>query len=217
MEEEYLEDIEEPWWKGPIKYILGIALVLLIILWYFPSQAIKLDPEPTYDPTIEEVLPRNIQLSNTTFKIESQYDYLKPIFPSDILIKQISNKIAALACDGSKVCQAKAIYYFIRDNYDYISDPIGVEYVESPSDFLITGGGDCESGAITMAALMESIGIKTQLVLVLDHALIRIYLDDVLKRYKHVDNYVYLDWTCETCKFGQAPQKDFSGERTIIG
>ena len=192
-------------------------LILIIILWYFPSQAIKLDPEPRGIPSIADALPSNIELKNSTFQINSRYDYLKAISPTDTTIKQTANKIASLACDGNKVCQAKAIYYFIRDNYDYIGDPINSEYVEHPIDFLSTGGGDCESGTIALASLLQSIGVNTQLVFIPNHAYLRIYLDDVLKRYKQADNYVHLDWTCKNCDFGEVPYSDIKAEKQIIG
>ncbi len=33
-EEELLnEEIKEPWYKGPIKYIVAVFLILLLILW----------------------------------------------------------------------------------------------------------------------------------------------------------------------------------------
>ena len=49
MHEEHhdMEDSEEhqdfvnPWYKGPIKIIIGIFLILLMILWLIPAYAIK--------------------------------------------------------------------------------------------------------------------------------------------------------------------------------
>ena len=40
------EELKEPWYKGPIKYIIMLFLVLIIILWIVPDYSIKLDPEP---------------------------------------------------------------------------------------------------------------------------------------------------------------------------
>ena len=56
-DEEPLEEEQEPWYKGPIRYIIMVFLLLLIVLWYFPKVSIKLDPYPGRIPTIEEVLP----------------------------------------------------------------------------------------------------------------------------------------------------------------
>ena len=89
--------------------------------------------------------------------------------------------------------------------------------MEHPIDFLYTGGGDCESGTIVLASLLQSIGVHTQLVFIPQHAFLRIYLDGVLKRYIQEDNYVYLDWTCKSCKFGEVPLNDLTKDKQIIG
>ncbi len=52
------EDLE-PWWKGPMKYILAIFLVLLLILWFIPVYSIKLDPSPKYIPELVDAIPLN--------------------------------------------------------------------------------------------------------------------------------------------------------------
>ena len=52
---------KEPWYKGPISFIMGLFLLLLIVVWFIPGQAIKVDPEPKVIPTIEEVLPDNLR------------------------------------------------------------------------------------------------------------------------------------------------------------
>ena len=128
------EEIEEPWWQGPLKYILGLFLILLLVLWFFPSQAVKIDPEPKYIPVIEEVLSSNLHLSNSTFQINSKYDYLKPINPNNPVIKQTANKIVSLACDGNKVCQAKALYYFVQKNFE---EPKKLAFSTSPEPRLL--------------------------------------------------------------------------------
>ena len=70
------------------------------------------------------------------------------------------------------------------------------------------------SGTILLASLLKSVGVHTQLVLVPKHMYLRIYLDNVPRRYKQEDNYVYLDWTCSTCKFGQIP-KEYENKEII--
>lgn len=208
MEDQKIEnnfEIEppEPWYKGPIKYIMMTFILLLIVMWYFPKESIKLDSEPTTIPAIEEVLPPNFQLENNTLNKETKnlYQYIKP---NDSTIKQIANKIATTSCDGSQVCQAKAIYYFVRDNIEYVADPLGKEYFEDPKELLTTKGGDCESGTILLASLLGAIGIDYDLVFIPSHVFLKIRLDKALKRYK-IDNYIYLDWTCKSCDFGEIP------------
>jgi len=203
IESEIIEDLE-PWYKGPIKYILAIFLILILTLWYIPNYAIKLDPSPSKIPQISEVLPNNIVLENTTVQINNKEDFVKLVNPKDPVIKQTANKISSISCEGNKICHAKAIYYFVRNNFDYISDPVNQEYIEDPKEFLTSGGGDCESGTILLSALLESIGISTELVFIPNHAFLRINLPEASRRYK-INEHVYLDWTCENCEFGEIP------------
>lgn len=211
MEEKEIEEEQEPWWKGPIKWIMAIFLVLMIVLWVFPYYSVRLDPEPKVVPKLEDVIPENIVLENKTYS-----DYKGAVNPTDPVIKQIASKVSSMACDGNKVCQAKAVYYFVRDRYSYIADPIKKEYIEDPKEFLFVGGGDCESGSIALASLMEAIGINAQLVFVTGHAYARIELPNALKRYKLDEDWVYLDWTCKDCEFGEIPWKNVKKEAVYL-
>lgn len=202
--EEIPEEEPEPWYRGPIRIVLSLFLLLLMVMWTFSYYGGKIDPEPLKIPSKAEVLPPNIILENNIISITTRNDFYKAIKPEDPVIKQTADRIASIACDGNRICQAKAIYYFIRDNYDYISDPVNTEYIEDPKEFLKIGGGDCESGTIALASLLGSIGIKTELVFIPGHALLRINLPEASKRYK-INNYVYLDWTCSNCNFGELP------------
>lgn len=197
----------EPWYKGPIKYIILVFLLLLIILWYLPTESIKLDPEPKRIPAIEEVLPSDFKISKETIKISTQNDFYKFIKPNNPIIKQIADKVATISCDGNQVCQAKAIYYFVRNNIEYVADPLGFEYVEDPAEILYTKAADCESGTILLASLLGAIGIDYELVFIPNHVFLKIRLNKALKRYK-IGDWIYLDWTCKTCKFGELPLAD---------
>ena len=205
-EEESQEITEEPdpWYRGPIKIVLSLFLLLLIVMWTFSYYGGKIDPEPTRIPSKAEALPIDIILDNDTILIVTKNDFYKAIKPEDPVIKQTADRIASISCDGNRVCQAKAIYYFIRDNYDYISDPVNKEYIEDPKEFLKIGGADCESGTLALASLLEAIGIQAELVFIPGHALLRINLPEASKRYK-INDYVYLDWTCSNCNFGEIP------------
>lgn len=216
-EEEQSEEIPEPWYKGPIRTILAIFLLLIILIWYIPNYAVKIDPEPQRIPSIEEVFPKEAAAIN---KSESHKviaaDFKKFVTPMDPVIKQTATKIAAISCDGNKICQAKALYYFVRDNIEYVADPIGSEYVEKGTELMAAEGGDCESGSLLLASLEEAIGIDAQLVLISGHAYIRIRLPEASKRYKLDDNWVYLDWTCSTCRFGEIPWKNMKKQAMYV-
>lgn len=209
VEEDLIEDMGEveekdPWYTGPIKYIIATFLILLMVLWYFPKESVKLDPHPTRIPSIDEVLPDNFRLENVSIAVTSVSELYKYITPNDPMIKQIASRIATTACDGGQVCQAKAIYYFVRDNIEYVADPLFLEYIEDPKELLVTKGGDCESGTMLLASLLGAIGVDYELVFIPRHVFLKIRLRNVLKRYKMGD-YVYLDWTCKSCEFGEIP------------
>jgi transglutaminase-like putative cysteine protease len=205
QEAEEMEE-KEPWYRGPIKYIIGVFLLLLIVLWYFPKESIKLDPEPSSIPKVEDVLPDNFELGNETISVENERDLYSYVRPNDPAIKVVADRISTISCDGNQVCQAKALYYFVRDNIEYVADPLGYEYIEDPKEILYTRAGDCESGSLLLASLLAAIGVDYEFVFIPQHAFLRVRLD-ALKRYKTGD-WVYLDWTCGDCAFGELPLSD---------
>ena len=105
---------------------------------------------------------------------------------------------------------------FVRDNIEYVSDPVAKEYIESPVELLQTRGGDCESGTLLLAALEESIGIDSEIVLIPGHAYLRIKLPSALNKYKLDGDWVYLDWTCNNCDFGEIPYKNVGRESSYL-
>ena len=214
-EPEIFEEEKPSWYKGPLKLIISLFIILLIILMAVPYYSVKLDPEPKYIPKINEVLLDELSINlNNSIKLDiSQLGLL--VNPKDPIIKRTSDKTVSLSCAQGKICQAKAIYYFVRDNIQYVSDPLGSEYLEDPKEVLYTGAADCESGSILLSSMLESIGIDTQLVLITGHAYLRAKIPDALSKYK-IDDWVYLDWTCKTCEFGEIPWKNIRKQASYL-
>lgn len=210
-------------YKSPILLLISLIVLLALILWVIPPYSIKYDPVPVNVPTREEVIPKGFEELkgvDASFKLANIYQLANFVKSDDSDIKKIADKIAVASCKSErnfKVCYAKAMYQFIRDNYQYINDPVGIEYIEDPKVFLGIGGGDCESGSIALASLMESVGIGTHLVLISNHAYIRVYLPEAKSRYKRSDGWIYLDWTCSECDFGEIPITDIEKEFRFIG
>jgi transglutaminase-like putative cysteine protease len=206
MKEEILEDIEEEkkesWHKGPIRYVLSIFLLLLIIMMVVPFYSVRLDPEPKNIVGLEEI--NKFVTADPNMTVKGLEEVNKVYNKNNPQIKFVADKIAASSCEENRVCYAKALYYFIRDNIKYVSDPNEMEYIESPEIVLKTGAADCESGSLLLLNMMESIGIDGQVVLIPGHAFIRIKLDGAIGKYKN-DGWIYLDWTCGNCKFGEVP------------
>jgi hypothetical protein len=198
------EEIVEPWYKGPLKYIIMLFLIMLMVMWVVSPYAIKINPEPKYIPTISEVVLSNLTAENISHSINSKNDFKRFITPNDPQLKDIAVRIASMSCNGEKVCQAKAIYYFVRDNFHYVSDP-NLEYIESPKEVLLTGGSDCDGFAVLLSTLELAIGVDTRLVFVPNHVYVELKLDEGPGK--------YLDWfpadaTCSNCKFGEIPNSD---------
>ncbi len=211
IQKENPEEEPEPWYKGPIRWILALFLILIILSWVIPEYAVKLDPNPERIPSISEVVPKDIVVENKTTN-----NYLELLEPNDPVIKRAADKIISLSeCSSSKICQAKAIFYFIRDSFDYVSDPLQFEYVKSAKESLVSHNGDCDDSAVLAANLLQAIGIRTRFVFVPNHVYIEAYLPESLKRYKSEQDWVALDLTCKKCDFGELPWQTSSNKNYL--
>ncbi|MFH1850052.1 MAG: transglutaminase-like domain-containing protein [archaeon] len=188
---------------SPLRYFIAPILIILLIATIIPYYAIRLDPEPTGIPAPAAVLPSEIKILQGGQAIFTPEEFSELIRPSDPVIKQTADKVSTASCEGNRICQAKALYYFVRDNFDYVSDPPN-EYVKSAGETLASGGGDCDDFAVLLANLEQAIGIRTRFVFKPGHVYIQIYLPEALKKYRKGD-WVNLDPTCRSCSFGELP------------
>ncbi len=204
--------------SAPMKYILAVFLVLLMVVMIFPIYSVKLDPTPKDVPTrqnILDMLPQ--QYDNQKIDYGSRQDYKKFVTPTDSTTKRMATRIVSASCEsGKRVCHAKALYEFVRDEIDYVADPVGDEYVETGHELILNGGGDCESGTLLLASLMEASGINAEMVFIPGHAFLRIKLPEAVNRYKMDEDWVYLDWTCNNCEFGEIPWKNVDIEASYM-
>lgn len=198
--------------KSPLWYILGIFLALLLVVMIVPSYSIRMDPHPSQIPTIDDVV-RDVE-------IDSDYAEsitLDMIDGSDPLVKEVADRIASIACEsGQRVCQAKAMFYFVRDNFDYVSDPNSVEYVKNARQSLMVRGGDCEDGSLLVASLLDAIGIRWRLVFIPRHVYVEILLPGALNRYEQENGWIPLEVTCKNCKFGELPYQNVDKPKTYL-
>lgn len=218
MEEHLFDDnhLEKEKPKSPLWIVLGLALIFLVILMVVPHYGVKLDPEPAKTKLTEGIIGSNVSFNANVERIG---DISKVTDLNDQEIRKAAVKIASEACkegaENYRVCQAKALYYFVRDQYSYVLDPENQEYIEDPKEFLSVGGGDCESGSLALAMMAKSIGIDAQLVLITGHAYVRINLPEALQKYRMGD-WVYLDWTCKQCAFGEVPWKNLQPDAKYV-
>jgi len=210
--EEHQLDLDEPKQWGPIKYIVAIFLLLILVAWVLPTNFIKLNPEPKYIPEINEVVPE--------FELEvkeiDRTDYLSFIEPDNPVVKYTADKIISLSgCDSNKICQAKAVFYFVRDKFNYVSDPLEFEYIKTASESLKVQVGDCDDASVLTVNILQSIGIKTRFVFVPRHVYVQAYLPDA-PRTLQKDGWVSLDLTCRYCKFGDVASVYRNSEKRYL-
>mgnify|MGYP003975528943 CR=1 FL=1 len=206
--EEEVED--KKWYHSPIKWVLAIFLALIIIATVLPNTFVKLDPSPTIIPTIEEVFQGTSSQTNFSINsIQEFYQYVKV----DGEIKKVADKITSISCKSNRICNAKALYLFTRDNINYVNDPVKFEFVKEPAYTLEVQSGDCDDHAVLLSSLLRSVGIQTKFVFIQGHVYIQAQLPEALNRYRQGD-WVNLDPTCKDCEFGDIPSS--LGEKTFI-
>jgi len=179
-----------------IAVLIAIGLILLSVRGYF----YLMHPEPNVKLSLADIqsfLPSRLQESFSTH----QPDEVKRVVQSiNGTIKQIANKIAADSCrKADRVCQSKALFYFVRDEIQYVPDARFHDELENPLVVLKTGGADCEDMAVLLVALQKAIGNQARLVFVSGHA----YAQVKIPRYKN--RWLNMEATCKTCSFNEVP------------
>ncbi len=111
--------------------------------------------------------------------------------PSHREVRRAAVRIASKYPGAQDFKQARAIYQFVRDDINYVSDPKGVEYVQSPEETLKVRGGDCEDKAILCASLLMAVGFEAALVFAdvdadgaADHTYSAVYIERAPEFYK---------------------------------
>jgi len=206
--------------SGPMFFIVVIILILLMVMMGVPYYYIKLNPEPKYIPTFEEVLSFQITTINITQdrNIKDKSEILNFLEPNDPRVKLTADKIISLSkCPSDHNCYAKTIFYFVRDNVDYVKDPPD-DYIKPFDEIIVTKVGDCDDKAVLLANLLQSIGIYTRFVFVPNHAYLIAYMPDAPKKYHDKEQYgwINLDPTCEYCTFGEVPAEHYNERRVFV-
>tara|TARA_Y100000034_G_scaffold3294_1_gene3956 strand:- start:6222 stop:6863 length:642 start_codon:yes stop_codon:yes gene_type:complete len=198
-----LEDDKGRKWFTPLKIILSLFLIFLMFVLIFPEYSVKLDPEPNMDFSVSDVVPNEIEIIDQAIQPESYSEFRSLVKPNDPVIKQTADKIASISCEGNKICNAKAMFYFVRDNFDYVNDPAEYEYVKSARESLVVKVGDCDDASVLLVNLLSAVGIETRMVFIPKHVFVQLRIDD----YKQ-GKWLNLDPTCKNCKFNELPYQD---------
>ena len=199
--EQFEEEIEK---RSPLKIILMAFLILLLVLMAIPYYAIKVDPKPSFRVSLNEVLENAPEYDGEN-RINTIED-ASSLAISDFM-RHVVSKVGSSCKEAKDVCYAKAFYYFVRDEIEYLPDP-EQQIIEVPERTLLSGSSDCENEAILLGMMLKSIGIQSRIVLVERHAYIQAYLPDAMRSYKMDEDWVGLDPTCKSCEFGEIPPND---------
>ena len=203
--------------KKIIVGILALLLLLMFLAWYLPSDFVKLDPEPKNIPKLSE-FHFDIQQKNITHtEIKDIEEYNLLISPEDPLIKDLADSIVTQSCaSNERACFAKALFYFVRDNFEYVNDPLAFEYVKSAPESLMTQGGDCDDASVLLANLMRSIGINTRFVFIPGHVYVQVQIPEATRKYKDENDWINVDATCKNCAFGEIPFQNVKVEKQYV-
>ncbi|MBD3310362.1 hypothetical protein GF351_04030 [Candidatus Woesearchaeota archaeon] len=216
QEPEKAEWDEQRRWKGPVRLLTALFLMLIIIMMTVPYYSIRMDPEPGRIMKLEEVqMLLSDKSGNETYA--GGKSIARMVDADDPQIKLIADRIASSACGSEDVCQAKALFYFVRDELDYVSDPNAYEYVKPPALSIISGGGDCDDASVLLASLLEAVGIETRFAFVPGHVFVQARIPKALKRYRYEEDWVNLDPACSSCGFGEISYSVAKKEMTFAG
>jgi transglutaminase-like putative cysteine protease len=197
--EEQYEPIEPKKISPFIRFVAAISAVALFLL-SIESYFYFIHPEPKVKIALADIqtfLPLDL---SEPFTSHSPSELKTVVDESSSVIKQIANKIAADSCrKADAVCQSKAIFYFVRDQINYVSDPKFHDKLENPLVTLKTGGADCEDMAVLVASMEKAIGNDARIVFIPGHAYAQVKILD----YK--DEWLNMEATCKTCGFNQMP------------
>ena len=122
--------------------------------------------------------------------------------------------------------QARKIFEFVRDEIQYVYDPMGLEEVQSPETTLKLRAGDCEDQAILLSSLLSAIGFESALILadtdndkIPDHVYSAVYVPTApeytkpfqrkkLDDGKDLHDWIPLDPASQDSDFGVIPIQD---------
>ncbi len=198
MQDEIIHKKRSPYY-ALVALITAVALFLLSIQAYFHL----IRPQPINIPSLEEVGDFLGSELAEPFSSHSADEVKRVVEEIRDNIKQVANFIAARSCrEADRVCQSKALFYFVRDEIRYVPDERFHDKLENPLTVLKTGGADCEDTAVLLVALEKAIGNRVRLVFVPGHAYAQVSIPDY-----RGEKWLNLEATCKNCQFGELPNQ----------
>lgn len=78
----------------------------------------------------------------------------------------------------SFICREFSLIKYIKQNFKYVRDPRGFDYLAGPIETIHTMGGDCDDHSILLASTIKSIGGNVRLVLSPNHIYPELFCGD---------------------------------------
>ena len=190
--------------RGPLQWIGAIVLMLLLVLWLVPMETIPLNPEPSVRMDLtSSVSGLDLSSSRDERLVNQASDYVSRVDSKNQIVKTIADRVVSAGCGSEQICHAKALFYFVRDELNYVSDPSAYEYVKGPLESLQSTAGDCDDASVLLGSLLGAVGIRSRFVFVPGHVYVEAYMPDAPNRYTQEGGWVVLDGTCSNCEFGE--------------
>ncbi len=106
-------------------------------------------------------------------KIISELDIASKFIPyiiyDNTLIRKNAVEIIRDCKQDDKACMSNRIFNTVVENIKYVEDARDIEHIQSVAKTLTVKAGDCEDFTIMLSSYLESIGIKTILLLTNSH------------------------------------------------
>ncbi|MDO9517363.1 MAG: transglutaminase family protein [Methanosarcinaceae archaeon] len=155
---------------------LGLSLSILVKTisgtWYDHHEQLFDNFTMDVIPAIAEEYPERVSnLPQSVFKSVNN-----KVNPLDINVREIAAGSAKTYPGTYNIYQICAIFDYVKENIQYISDPRGGDYWSPPNETLKIGAGDCDDYAILMSSLVEAIGGTTRIYLTDTHAFAAVYI-----------------------------------------
>lgn len=201
MNDDYEEVITSK--RNTARTVIALFTAIVLFIGSLQGYFYFIHPEPVKIPPLSQVRALLWNEDHIAFTSHVSENILEIADKSREEIKKVANFIASESCRQSdRVCQSKAIFYFVRDNIQYVSDENFHDQLENPLITLKTGGADCEDMAVLLSTLQKAIGNEARLVFVPGHA----YAQVKIKNYRS-EKWINLEATCDNCQFGEIPDE----------
>ena len=209
------EEVVEDKGRSPLVLISALFLILIVLALVIPRYAVKLDPEPKMIIGLGEISSLNFTLDEVDNSVDRRTDFLRFLNANDGVIKGIADAVVVNAeCNGVKVCYAKSLLYFVRQEIEYINDP-PLEYVKSARETLLSRAGDCDDQTALLANLMQAVGFETRFVFVENHVYLEGFIPNAPGKYQS-KGWVAMDATCQYCELGEVSYKSTDDEKIYV-